>query len=119
MTLLHETEEEIRNHLATFPDRREHEAKRDREWDEFKNRMFWMLIAGIASVLSIGVWVGIMQTHVEQIMADHAKIDVKTTQFDDRLGQLEVNNGEIRTRLSSIDSTLQEIKISIRQLKIY
>jgi len=112
----HELQKEIENHLATFPERHNDLIEMRKEWGEFKNRSFWILIGFISSILLIGVWVGTIQTNIENINEVQAKADLKRDQAEKRIGSLEVSGAEILTRLTSIDLALQEIKYNVRQL---
>jgi wobble nucleotide-excising tRNase len=105
-----ELQKEIENHLATFPDRHRELEEMRKEWREFNTRATWILVGFLGSLLAIGVWVGTMETKVET-MGDSVKDN------DKRLNALEVNNGEIKSRLTSIEVTLQEIKTAIIRLQ--
>jgi len=113
----HELQKQIENHLATYPERYADVQEMRKEWAEYKTRAFWVLLGFSGSVLSIGIWVGALQSNIQNMSNEHAKSEAKTVQIDSRLNLLEVNNGEIRARLTSIDLILQEIKLSINQLK--
>lgn len=69
-----------------------------------------ILVAGIVVAVGYGVWVGTIQASLTQTV-EIAK------QNQTRVTALEINNGEIKTRLTSIEATLQEIKIAINQLR--
>jgi flagellar basal body-associated protein FliL len=109
--------DEIKNHLATFPERHQDVLEMKREWDEYKGKALWVLIGFLASILAIGVWVGTITSTLDKVNDDHAKVDERYNQVERRLGTLEVTNGEIKARLASIEAVLQEIKLSIRELR--
>lgn len=108
---------EVEHHIATYPDHRQDVIEMQREWAEYKRKAFWVLLGFSGSILTIGIWVGAMQTNIDNITQDHAVYNTKTSQIETRLNLLEVTNGEIKARLTSIDLILQEIKLSINQLK--
>lgn len=108
---------DLEHHLATYPDHYQDVVEMKKEWSEYKSRAFWVLLGFSGSILSIGIWVGAMQTNIDNVNKDHVDFETQTHQIEARLGLLEVTNGEIKARLTSIDLMLQEIKLSINQLK--
>ena len=110
----HELQKEIEIHLATYPERRKDVTEMQGEWREFKQKAFWAMATFICSILGVGIWVGTIQSNIQNIQHNANKAVVVSEQLDKRLQSLEVNNGEIKARLTSIDVTLQEIKLSIR-----
>lgn len=108
---------EVEYHIATYPDHRQDVIEMKKEWNEYRTKAFWVLLGFSGSILAIGVWVGTMQTNIDNVNQDHVSFEEKNRQIETRLGLLEVTNGEIKTRLTSIDLILQEIKLSINQLK--
>ena len=113
----HELRKEIENHLATFPERRKDAEEMRKEWNEYKNKAMWILIGFVGSILGIGVWVGTMQTTVDSITGHERDDAERFIQIEARINALEVTNGEIRARLTSIDATLQEIKVAIKNIQ--
>lgn len=111
-----ELQKQIENHLATFPERHQDILEMRKEWQEFKSKALWIMFGFITCVLGIGVWVGTIETNIDEINNDHSKLDIRYSAIEQRLGILEVNNSEIRTRLASIEATLLEIKSSINNL---
>jgi hypothetical protein len=109
-------EKEIEHHLSTFQDRHQDTIEMKREWAEYKTKAFWVLLGFVGSILSIGIWVGTMQTNIDSIITQTREDSARFVQIETRLNSLEVTNGEIRARLSSIDLALQEIKIAINKL---
>jgi len=109
-------QKEIENHLATFPERRKDAEEMQKEWKEFKNKSFWILIGFFGALLSVGVWVGTIQTNIQNITETANKAAIQAEAVEKRVNALEITNGEIRTKLSGIEAVLQEIKIAIRQL---
>lgn len=110
-------QKEIENHLASFPERYKEVEEMKREWKDFRTRSTWILVGFITSMLAIGVWVGTMQTHIESVTTQDSDDKQRFTQIESRINTLEVNNGEIRSRLASIEMTLQEIKTAIIRLQ--
>lgn len=113
----HELQKQIENHLATFPDRYNDVQEMKKEWAEYKTKAMYVLLGFSGSVLAIGIWVGTLQTNIENINQEHSKLELNTQQIEARVNLLEVTNGEIKARLTSIDLMLQEIKLAINQLK--
>lgn len=109
-----ELQKEIESHLATYPERRKDVVEMQNEWKEFKQRAFWTMLSFIISILGVGIWVGTIQSNIQNIQLNADKAAVLSDQLDRRLQALEVTNGEIKARLTSIDVALQEIKLSIR-----
>ncbi len=112
-----ELQKEIENHLATFPERNREVEEMKKEWKEFNTRATWILVGFLGSILAIGIWVGTMQTRVETLGDGISTAIEHHIDYDKRLTALEVNNGEIRARLASIEVTLQEIKTAIIRLQ--
>ena len=108
---------EIENHLASFPERHKDVSEMRREWNEYKSKTLWVLLGFVGSILAIGVWVGTIQTNIQHITEVANKASTQADETVKRINALEVTNGEIRTRLSGIETTLEEIKIAIRQLR--
>ncbi len=109
-------QKEIENHLATFPERRKDVTEMQGEWREFKQKAFWAMATFIVSILGVGIWVGTIQSNIQTIQVNAEKASTISEQLDRRLQALEVTNGEIKARLASIDLTLQEIKLSVRNI---
>lgn len=114
---------QIENHLATSPDRIKEVEEMKVEWKEFKerqdkqkNNMLYVVLGFAVSLISIGVWVGTMQTHIDSMLGHEDKDSERFIQIEARLNNAEVTNSEIRARLSSIDLTLQEIKVAIKNI---
>lgn len=112
-----ELKKEIQNHLATFPERHEDMLEMKKEWKEYKNRAMWILVGFVGSILSIGIWVGTMQTTIEGITGHETEDKARFLQIESRLNSLEITNSEIRARLMSIEATLQEIKVAVKSIK--
>lgn len=113
----HELQREIENHLASFPERYKDVEQMQNEWNEFKSKSFWTLVGFITAIIGVAIWVGTISTRIENIDKSHLKSETINEQIEKRINFLEINNGEIKTRLTSIDATLQEIKIAIRQIQ--
>lgn len=112
----HQLQKEIENHLATFPERHNDVLEMRKEWAEYKTKAFWVLLGFVASILAIGVWVGTIQTNIQHITEVANKASTQADETVKRINALEITNGEIRTKLSGIEATLEEIKLAIRQL---
>lgn len=99
----------IENHLTQDEEMR-------KEWDDLKSKAFWIFVGSIGILVGYGIWVGTMQTKQEQLRLDVDRSMAIARDSESRIGSLEVNNSGIQARLTSIDVTLQEIKVAIRQL---
>lgn len=110
----HELIKDVENHLATYPERRRDVVEMQKEWKEYKAKAMWILIGFVGSMLSIGIWVGTMQSSIETNNNEHIKMGIITDAIERRVNALEVTNGEIRARLTSIDASLIEIKQSLK-----
>lgn len=108
---------EVENHLATWPDRHNDFLEMKKEWGEFKSRAMWTMVAFIGSILLIGIWVGTMNSRLENAESDANTSILRHSEYEKRLGTLEINNSEIRTRLTAIEVTLQEIKTAIIRIQ--
>lgn len=115
---------QIEHHLATFPERHEDMLELKKEWGEFKKedsatkqKAFWVLIGFVGVFIGIGVWVGSIESSIHQLVSEHEKENEQRDRIESRVGVLEINNGEIRTRLTAIEVTLQEIKAAIIKLQ--
>lgn len=113
----HDLQKQIENHLSSFPERHEEMIEMRKEWKQLQGKVVWVLIGFVGSILSIGIWVGTVQTNVDSGLEydrDHAQ---QYTEIEKRVTSLEITNSEIRARLSSIDLALQEIKIAIKSIR--
>jgi len=115
---------QIENHLATWPERHNDVLEMRQEWKEFKKddaalrqKAFWVLIGFTGTFIAIGIWVGNMQSEMGSLNEAVKDAASHHDSYDSRIGALEINNGEIRTRLTSIEVTLQEIKTAIIRLQ--
>ena len=109
--------DEIKEHLASFPDRQKNMQEKIDSLEKYKDRVNTLLVTSILLIFSIGVWVGTMQITTFHSQTDLEKQETKYSQYETRLGALEINNGEIKTRLASIETTLQEIKVAIKAIR--
>ena len=87
------------------------------QWDELKSRAFYILLGSITVFVAYGVWVGTVQTQVSSLTEDVNGAKEERANMIQRLGALEVSNGRVETTLASIQLTLQEIKIAIKQIQ--
>lgn len=110
-------QKEIESHLASFPERYKDVEEMRREWAEFKSRVFWLIVSSIGIIVTYGVWIGTVQTNQAQMQSQMAEFNDNQKISETRITTLEINNGEIKTRLSSIDATLQEIKLAIKNIR--
>lgn len=110
-------QEQVKNHLATFPDFKDDFHEMKTEWQQFKNKAFWTMVSFAVGILSIGIWVGTIQSQHSSFDDDINNSMVKNASLEAKINTLEVNNSEIRARLTSIDLALQEIKLSIKELR--
>lgn len=86
------------------------------EWNKARTFIIRVFFAGAAVLVAYGIWVGTIQNKISTIQRDAEKAEARNALVENRLGALEVNNGEIRARLTSIEATLQEIKLAIIKL---
>jgi hypothetical protein len=107
----------IENHLATFPERHNDYLEMKAEWQEFKRKALYILVSFLGVVVAYGVWVGTIQSNNDEFEKTDIQTKAEIKVIESRINSLEVNNSEIRARLTSIDLALQEIKAAIRQLK--
>ena len=108
---------QIETHLATWPERHQDVLEMRAEWADFKSKMIWLGIGFLSTILAIGIWVGTVQSEIEGLSSDINESLAHHDEYEKRLGALEINNGEIRSRLTSIEVTLQEIKAAIIKLQ--
>lgn len=87
------------------------------EWAQLKARALSILIGAVVIVGGYGIWVGNIRTEVAQLSSSVSTNNEERIRFEARLGSLEVNNGEIRTKLVNIEATLQEIKVAIKGIR--
>lgn len=111
-----ELHEAIETHILAYPERQKILDEMHQEWSEFKRKTLYILLGAVGSLLAIGVWVGSLQTNIDSVLKDHDRVDSHFSDVERRVGQLEINNGEIRARLASIESTLIEIKLAIQKI---
>ncbi len=110
-------QKEIENHLATFPDRHKYMEEMRDEWNSFKSKSLWILLGFSTSLVAIGVWVGTIQTNIETITNHDAEDKARFIQLEQKVTATEISNAGINARLASIESTLQEIKLAIKQIQ--
>lgn len=108
---------EIENHLATFPERHRYVEEMREEWKSFKNRALIILIGLAGSLVGIGIWVGTMQTNIGAITNHDAEDKARFIQLEQKVTATEITNAGISARLASIEATLQEIKLAIKQIQ--
>lgn len=120
----HELQREIENHLATFPERHKYVEEMRQEWKEFKerederkNKTLYVIIGFAVALISIGVWVGTIQTNIESVTTHDSEDKARFAQLEQKVTATEISNAGINARLASIESTLQEIKVIIKQIK--
>lgn len=120
----HELQKEIENHLATFPERHKYVEEMKKEWKEFKdrederkNKTLYVIVGFAVALISIGIWVGTIQTNIESVTNHDAEDKARFIQLEQKVTQAEISNAGINARLASIESTLQEIKVIIKQIK--
>lgn len=104
-------------HQTMSPDTEKEITELKSEWAAFKARALSILIGAVVVVGGYGIWVGNIQTELAQISRSVYSNDEENARFDARLGSLEVNNGEIKTKLINIEATLQEIKVSVGRIR--
>lgn len=110
-------QKEIENHLATFPDRHKYTEEMRGEWKELKSKLLWIILGFSSSLIAIGIWVGTIQTNIESITNHDNEDKVRFVQLEQKVTATEINNAGINARLMSIETTLQEIKVAIKQIK--
>lgn len=117
-------QKEIENHLATFPERHKYVEEMRQEWKEFKerederkNKTLYVIIGFAVALISIGVWVGTIQTNIESVTIHDSEDKARFAQLEQKVTATEISNAGINARLASIESTLQEIKVIIKQIK--
>lgn len=120
----HELQKEIENHLATFPERNKYVEEMKKEWKEFKdreddrkNKLLYIIVGFAVALISIGIWVGTIQTNIESVTNHDAEDKARFIQLEQKVTQTEISNAGINARLASIEATLQEIKVIIKQIK--
>lgn len=120
----HELQKEIENHLATFPERNKYVEEMKKEWKEFKdrederkNKTLYVIVGFAVALISIGIWVGTIQTNIESVTNHDAEDKARFIQLEQKVTQTEISNAGINARLASIETTLQEIKVIIKQIK--
>jgi hypothetical protein len=112
-----ELHDKIKDHLVTFPERYNDVLEMQKEWKSMKRIAFVTLLGFAGGILSIGIWVGTIQSNLGHFDEELSKADNKHILYESRITSLEVNNSEIRSRLTSIEVTLQEIKAAIIKLQ--
>jgi hypothetical protein len=87
------------------------------EWAEFKAMARNIFIAGAVCYFSYGVWVGIIQTRQIRNIDDVALNTRQIETLSNRINAVEVNNGEVKAKLTNIEVTLQEIKAAVKGIR--
>ena len=115
---------EIETHLATFPERHRYVEEMRNEWKEFKerederkNKVLYIVIGFAVALISIGIWVGTIQTNIESITNHDSEDKARFAQLEQKVTATEITNAGISARLASIEATLQEIKLAIKQIQ--
>lgn len=104
-------------HQAPSPQTLEEIAELKKEWVEFKALARNIFIGGAVCFFSYGVWVGIIQTRQLRNIEDVANNTRQVEFLENRIGAVEVNNGEVKAKLINIETTLQEIKVAIKGIR--
>lgn len=89
-------------------------AELKKEWDEMKSRIFVLFLGSAAVLVGYGVWVGTIQSFMNEHSRWAEKIDVRIVDMDKRQQISDVNAAEIKTKLIGIETTLIEIKQALK-----
>ena len=112
-----ELKAKIITHLDTSPIKQNEVNEMKKEWKDLKTRLTTIIFIVVGSMFAYGVWVGNLQTHISHLDQEYLMQQKKLDSDSLRLSSLEINNGEIKTKLVNIEATLQEIKVSIGKIK--
>lgn len=104
-------------HQSPSPQTLEEIGELKKEWVEFKALARNIFIGGAVCFFSYGVWVGIIQTRQIRNIEDVAYNTRQVESLGNRIGAVEVNNGEVKAKLTNIEITLQEIKAAIKGIR--
>ncbi len=85
------------------------------EWRSFKNRSLGILLGFIGLAGGYGVWVGTVNFTVNRNIQDIQDTRFLISQVAEKQQKTDVTSAEIRTKLSSIETTLIEIKEWIKK----
>lgn len=80
------------------------------EWRELKNKAFYVLIVAVTVSVGYGVWVGTIQTSVNNQKEAIEKNTILISSIDDQNNSAAVALGKIETRLTNIENSLAEMK---------
>lgn len=115
---------EIETHLASFPERHRYVEEMRNEWKEFKerederkNKVLYVVIGFAVALISIGVWVGTIQTNIESITNHESEDKARFAQLEKKQTETEISYAGFRAELIAIQATLQEIKLAVKQIK--
>lgn len=71
----------------------------------------------IGVVIAIGVWVGTIQSRQLRNISDIATNAIKYESVEQRIQKGDVAEAEIRTKLVGIETTLEEIKVAVKNIR--
>ena len=111
-----ELTQRIEHHLSGWESRQKEVEEMKREWHEFKSRALTILIGTLFALVGYGIWVGNIQSQTKYNERQLQTQEEKHILIEQRLGNVEVVNSEVKARLQSIDATLQEIKVAIKNI---
>jgi hypothetical protein len=117
--------DETRKHLSEYPMRKKNlddvinAQKEDtlelkREWVSFKKHATNILIGGLGAMVAYGIWVGTIQSSIQYNATQLTQTQIKVNDIDRRQQASDVSNAEIKTKLNNIESTLLEIKTTLK-----
>ena len=87
------------------------------EWTTFKSRALSILLFGVLAAVSYGIWIGTLQTTVNNNTTNIVSNKEAISSFDKRIQANDITSAEIRTKLSNIETTLSEIKLSLKNVR--
>ncbi len=86
-----------------------------REWEQWKSRTFWFLVASIGAFVGYGIWIGTMQTRVENAERNVAENKASISRLVDSQNVANISMASVLAKLSGIETTLSEIKATLKR----
>ena len=85
-----------------------------KEWDELKGKLLRYYLTFLIVVASYGIWVGTIQTTINQHEVADNKMETQIVEIDKRQQSSDITSAEIKTKLAGIEASLVDIKEALK-----
>lgn len=107
---------EGQKHLEPSPETLRILTEMKTEWAQLKNRALYALLGALTVAVAYGVWVGTIQNRLDNGEETHVELAERVAKIDGQQRANDVTLASIKTELANINTTLLEIKSSLKRL---